>query len=50
MPLSLIARTDCFEADGRDLIAPRIDRCDAVPRAGFDRFAQIPLLRARSQD
>ena len=27
-----------IEADGRDLIAPRIDRGDAVPRASLDGF------------
>ena len=36
-----------FKADGADLVAPRIDRGNAVPCAGFDRFAQIPLLAHR---
>ena len=39
-----------IKADGRDLVAPRIDRSDAVPCAGFDGFAQIPLLHALSRD
>jgi hypothetical protein len=27
--------------------APRIDRCNAEPCAGFDCFAQVPLLTHR---
>ena len=33
-----------IEPDGRDLIAPRIDGTDAVPRAGVDDFQEIALL------
>ena len=32
------------KSDRRDLIAPRIDRGDAVTPAGVGRLAQIPLL------
>ncbi len=33
-----------IEPDGRDLIAPRIDGADAVPRAGVDDLQEIALL------
>jgi hypothetical protein len=33
-----------LEADFLHLVAPGIDRGNALPRAGFDRLAQVPLL------
>jgi hypothetical protein len=35
------------DADGGDLITPGIDGGNAEPGAGFDCFAQIPLLAHR---
>ena len=35
------------EADGRDLVAPRVDGADAMPRTGLDDGGKVALLANR---